>query len=109
MQRFVRAFDNFRSAIVTSNSLDQLLVGFAGAFGDENITGAPQIAWRLAQGSARQQKFVSKRRLPIDQHNIEPMFEMKILQTVVEQQSVGVHFFYGEQAALDPVLVDQDG
>ena len=90
------ALNDFGGAIVTSNPHNQLLVRFACAFGDEDITRSPQIARRLAQGSARQHKFVSKRRLPIDQHNIEPMFEVKILQAVVEQQRVSVHFFYRE-------------
>ena len=70
---------------------DQLVVRFARAFGDEDVTGPAQISRRLAQGSARQQKLVSKRRLAIDQDNVEPMLEMEILQTVVEQERVGFH------------------
>ena len=73
------AFDDLGRAIVTPNSLDQFLVGFTRAFGDENVAGAAKISRRFAQRSARQKKLVSKRRLPIDQDNIEPVLEMQIL------------------------------
>ena len=37
------------------------------------------------------------------------MLEVEILQTVVEQQGIGVHFFNREEPALDAILVDQYG
>ena len=86
------ALDDLGGAIVAANPLDQLVVRLACAFGDENVTGAAKIARRLAQCPARQEKLVSKRRLPIDQHDIEPMLEMEILQSVIEQEGVGSHF-----------------
>src|SRR5437773_8525240 len=107
MQWLVRALDNFRSAIVTADSFDQLFIRFAGALGDENVTGPAQIPRRFTQCSTRQKKFISERRLPIDQYDIEPMLEVKILQTIVEQQGIGVHFFNREEPALDSILVDQ--
>ena len=103
----MRALDDLRRAIVTPNAFDQFLIGFAGALGDENVTGPAQIPRRFAQCSARQKKFISERRLPIDQHNIEPMLQMEILQTVIEQQGIGFPFFDREEAALYPILVDE--
>src|SRR5438874_4500902 len=109
MQRPVRALNNFRGAIVMADSFDQLFIRFAGTFRNENVTGAAQIPRWFAQCSTRQKKFVPERRLPINQHDIEPMLEVEILQTVVEQQSIGVHFFNREEPALDAILVDQYG
>ena len=90
MKRLVRALDDFRGAIEASNTPDQLVVRLTGAFRDEDIAGAAKIARRLAQGSAREQVFVSERRLAIDQDDVEPVFEVEILQAVVEQERVGL-------------------
>ena len=90
MKRLVRALDDFRGAIEASNAPDQLVVRIPGAFRDEDIAGPAEIARRLAQGSAREQVFVSERRLAIDQDDVEPVFEVEILQAVVEQERVGL-------------------
>ena len=37
------------------------------------------------------------------------MLEVEILQTIVEQQGISVHFFNREEPALDAILVDQNG
>src|SRR5581483_4460766 len=49
IERPMRALDDLRGPIVTSNTLDQFVVRFAGIFSDENVTRAPQIPGRLAQ------------------------------------------------------------
>src|SRR5581483_8847169 len=92
IERFMGALNDLSSAIVTPNSLDQCLVRFTGALGDKNVAGPAKVARRFAQGSARQKEFVAERCLPIDQHNIEAMFQVEILQAVVEQQRVRLPF-----------------
>src|SRR5262249_54253534 len=82
IERAMRALDDLRRAIVTADARDQLVVRLAAVLGNENVTRASQIPWRLAQRSARKQKFVSERRLSIDQNDIEAMFKMEILQTI---------------------------
>jgi hypothetical protein len=89
IERLVGALDDFGGAIIAPDPRDQLIVRLARALGDEDVAGPTQVAWRLAQGPAREEKLISKRRLPIDQHDVEAMFEVKILQAVVEQQGVG--------------------
>ena len=107
IKRFVRAFDNFGGAIVTTDSLDQCIVRLARALGDKNVTGPPQVARRFAQCTARKQEFISERGLSIYQNNVEPMFEMQILQTVIEQKRVGLPFIDRELAAFHAVLVHE--
>ena len=102
----MRAFDDLRGAIVTTDARDQLVVRFASVLGNENVTRPPKIARRLAQGSAGQQKFVPEWRLSIHQHDVEPMFEVQILQTVIEQERVHFPFVDRELPAFHPVFVD---
>ena len=108
MQRPMRAFDNLGGAIVATDALEQLVVRLARALGDKNITGPAQIARWLAQRAARQKEFVSERRLPIDQDDVEAMFQMQILQTVIEQERVCFHFADRVQPALHAILVHEN-
>src|SRR4051812_29347718 len=100
----MRALNDLGRAIVTANALDQLLVRLLGALGNKDIAGAAKIARRLAQRPAREEKFISERRLSVDQDNIEPMFEVQILQAVIEQKGVGFHFTDGVETAFNPIL-----
>src|SRR5204863_589129 len=80
----VRAFDNLGGAIVTANPFHKHVVGFPCAFRDKDVTGASKISWRLTQRTTRKEKFITKGRLPIHKHDVQTMFEMEILQTVVQ-------------------------
>src|SRR5256885_4942061 len=103
MERLMGALDDFSGAIITANPFDQLVVRLAGAFGNENVTGAPEITRRLSQRPAREEMFVPEWRLAIDEDDVEPVFEVEILESVIEQKGVGLQFPNREQAALDPV------
>ena len=85
MQRLVGALDDFGGAIEFSNPIDELVIRLPTALGDEDVAGTSQISRRLTQRPAWQHELVSKRRLSIDQHDIEPMFQVKILQPVIEE------------------------
>ena len=104
----MRAFDNLGSAIVAANALHQGIIRFAGVFGDEDVAGAAQISRRLAQRASRKKEFITKRSLPIHKDDVQPMFEMEILQTVVQQQRIDLPFFDGQQTAFDTVFVHED-
>src|SRR4029078_12715764 len=52
IKRFVRAFDNFRSSIVTANPSHQLEIRFAGIFRNKNIAGAAKNARAFTQRAA---------------------------------------------------------
>ena len=103
----MRAFDNFGGPIVTPDALNERIVGLSGIFGNEDVTGAAQIARCFAQRPAREQKFIAKWRLSINQHHVEAMFEMQILQTIVEQERIDAPSIDREPAALYPVFVHQ--
>src|ERR1700730_13849144 len=90
IERLMRALDDLGGAIVTPDALDKRVVRLAGVFGDEDVAGAPEISRRLAQRAARKQELISKGRLSIHQHHVEPMFEMQILQAVAEQGGIDV-------------------
>ena len=107
IKRFVRAFDNFRGAIVTPDPSHQLEIRLAGVFRNKNVAGAAKIARPLAQGAPRQQELVPKRCLSIHEHHVQPMLEMEILESVVEQQRVDLPFIDGEPATFHPVFVHE--
>ena len=77
------AFDDLGSAIVAANALHQGIIRFAGGFGDKDVAGTPQISRRLAQRASRKKEFITKRGLSIHKDDVQAMFEMEILQTVV--------------------------
>src|SRR5215469_12624943 len=106
IKRFVGALDDFRCSVVTPNSLNQIVVRLAITFCDENIACSSQVPGRLAQRATGEQMLIAEGCLTIDQHNVEPMFQVKILQTVVEQKSVNVEFLQRMQPRLHPILVD---
>ena len=93
MQRLVCALNNFCCAIISTDAFDELIVRFARTFCDKDIAGPPQVSWRFAQGSSRQQKFIAERGLPIDQHDIESMFKVEVLEAIIEQEGVNIHPF----------------
>jgi len=108
IKRPVRAFDDLGGAIVTPDALNERVIRFARIFGDEDVARAPQIARRLAQSAAREQEFVTERRLSVHQDHVEPMFKMQILQAIIEQQCVNVPFVDCEPAAFYAVFVHED-
>src|SRR5437773_11274746 len=99
MKRFMRAFDDFRGAIVTPDASHQIEVGLAGVLGNKDVAGAAKIARRFAQRAPREQEFVSERRLSIYEHHDQPVFEMDILKANIDQQSVDPAFVGGDSAA----------
>ena len=107
IKRFVRAFDNFSGAIVTPDAPHQLEIRLAGILGNKDVASAAKVAWPLTQRAPGQQELVPKRCLSIHEHHIQPMLEMEILKSVVEQQCVDLPFLDGEPAAFHPVFVHQ--
>src|SRR5207249_7578677 len=105
IERFMRAFDHFGGTIVAPNASHQLEIRFTGIFCDKDVAGATEIARPLAQCSSGKQKFVSERRLPIDEHHVEPMLKMQILKSIIEQQGIDLPFIDREAAAFYPVLI----
>ena len=105
IKRFVCALDNFRGAIITPDSSHQLEIRVTGVFRDENVAGAPQIAWPLSQRAPGQHELVPKRGLPIHKHHVQPMLETEILKSIVEQKCVDLPFINSEPAAFHPVFI----
>src|SRR6266436_5905545 len=88
----MRTFDNLRGAIVTANPFHEGVVGFPCVFRDKDVAGTSKISWRLTQRATWKEKFIPKRRLPIHKHDVQPMFEMEILQAVVQQERIDFPF-----------------
>ncbi len=103
----MRAFDDLGRAVVAADARDERGVVRALALGDENVAGAAQVARRFAQGAARQEVFVAEGRLPVDQHEVEPVLEMQILQPVVEDERVRAEMLDRVPPGLDAVLVHE--
>lgn len=107
VERFMRAFDDFGGTIVTADTFHQSEIRFAGVLRDKDVAGAAEIARPLAQGASRKQEFVSERRLPINQHHVQPMFEMQVLESVIEQQRIDLPFIDREPATFYTVFVHE--
>src|SRR5436853_3172980 len=99
MKRLMRALDDLGRAIVAPDAFDQLVVRLAGAFRNEDVARSSQVPRRLTQRPPRQQVLVTERRLLIDQDDVEAMLEMKVLQSVIQKERVGLELFDREQAA----------
>src|SRR5437773_11487481 len=108
MKRFMRAFDDFRGAIVTADASHQIEVGLAGVLCNKDVAGAVKIARRFAQRAPREQEFVSERSLTIYEHHVQPVFEMDIRKSIIEQESVDPPIVDGESAGVDSEFVHQD-
>src|SRR6266404_608466 len=107
MEWFMRALDDFRSAIVTADAPHQIEIRFASIFCDKDVTGSPEIARCFPQRASGKQEFISERRLSIDEHHVQPMFEMQILKPVIKQQRIHLPFINREAAAFYAVFVHQ--
>ena len=77
------------------------------ALGDADVAGAAQVGGGFAQGAARQEVFVAEGGLAVDQHEIQPVLEGKVLEAVVEDERVRAEVFDGVPAGLDAVLVHE--
>ncbi len=88
----MRAFDDFRGTIVTADAFHEIRIRLAGILCDKDVAGTAEIARRLPQRASGKQEFVSERSLSIDKHHVQSMFQMQILESVVEQQRIDVPF-----------------
>ena len=101
----VPALDDFGSTVVAPNSLDQFVISVAVALGDENVACPSKVLRWFTQSAARQQVLVAKGCLAIDQDDIQAVLEVKILQTIIEQQSIYAELFEGVQPGLHSILI----
>ena len=103
----MRAFDDFGGPIITPDPPHQFEIRLAGILCDKDVAGASEIARPLPQRAAGKQEFVSEGSLSIYKHHVQPMFEMEILKSIIEQQRIYLPFIDGEPAAFYPVFVHQ--
>src|SRR5262249_4614426 len=54
IKRFVRTFDDFGGAIITTDASHQLEIGLAGIFGNKDVAGAAKTALCLTQCPSRE-------------------------------------------------------
>ena len=103
----VRAFDDLSFLVVLTDLGDQLGIVCSVGFCDEHMARAVQVARRFAQRSTRQQVAVAKGRLPIDQHDLNAVLEVEILQPVVEDERIRLIMIERVAPAAHAVLIGQ--
>ena len=103
----MRALDDLGGAIVTPDTLDERLIRLPRVFSDKDIARAPQVSRSLPQCAAGQQEFIAKGCLSIHQHDIQPVFEMQILQAIVKQECVNFPFVDGKETALYAIFIHE--
>ena len=104
----VVAFDDFGGLVVFADfRLDRFHV--AAAFGEEDDVGALQMPGRFAQNAARQHVAVAERIGGIDQHHLDRMLELLVLEAIVQNDGVAPEAFDGVAPGLDPVAIHQHG
>jgi hypothetical protein len=108
VEGLVGALDDFGGAVIEADALNEFVVGFAVAFGDEDVTGAVEVLGRFAEGAPGEKVFVSEGGVTIDEDNIEAMAEAEVLEAVIEEDGIDLVFADGGEPALHAVLVDED-
>ncbi len=103
----VRALDDVNARIVPVDEVFEFGITLAVGLGKENVAGTLKVLDRLAQNAARQEVAVAKGIGLVDEQQVEPALERKILKTVVEDQRVAAEFFDGVGAGLHAVLVHE--
>src|SRR5438093_13242581 len=58
MERFMRAFDDFRGTIVAADALHEISITWAGILCDKDVAGAAEIARALPRRPSGEQEFV---------------------------------------------------
>src|SRR5205809_5368008 len=100
----MNAFDDPGSRVDLGNAAAQFSC-IPIAFSNENRAGPRQMRRRFAERPARQQQFVPKRLLTINQNDIlPPAAKFPVLESVIEQEGIAPEFFDGIAAAFHSVF-----
>ena len=108
VERLMAALDDFRSAIVSADALNQRGVPLRRRLRNEDMARAPQVSGRFPQSAARKEVFVSKRNLGIDKAYFKSMPKSQVLHAVVENQGIALHLANGVERGANAILVHED-
>lgn len=108
VKRAVGALDDFGGAVVFADTLDEFVIGFAIAFGDEDVGCPAQVLGWLTESATGEEIFVSKGSEAVDEDDVEAMTEAKVLEAIVEEDGIDFVFADGGEAAFDAILIDED-
>ena len=106
----VAAGNDFGGAVEASDAVADFVVAIrAVAFGQEDVTGAAEVAGRFAKRAAGEEEFVAEGGIAVDEHDVEAAAEPEVLEAVVEQEGIASEFAHGPASGFDSVLVDDHG
>ncbi len=105
----VTALDDFRAVIVFVQKRFQMpqprrTVGLR----QKDVVRPLDVADRLPEESPRQHVVIVKRRSGIHQQNIDVGFQTQVLESVIQNQRIGVEFLNGIESGFHPVLIHED-
>ena len=103
----VRAFDDLGRAVVAADARDERGVVAPSLLVMKICVARRRLPGRFAQRAARQEVLVAERGLPVDQHEVQPVLEVQVLQAVVEDERVRAEMFDRVPPGLDAVLVHE--
>ncbi len=108
MKGLVSALDDARGGVVLADSMDEGCVVSPFAFSDENVLSAPQVFGGFAKGSSREEIFVSKGGLTVDEAEVNALMEGQVLHAVIEDEGVAGKLLNGLDGGPHAVPVYED-
>ncbi len=95
-------------AVMAPNLFLNLVVIFAGAFGEEDEIGPAESIGGLAEDSAGENVLIPKGVLAVDEEEVEAVAQTEVLKSIIEEKSVGLVVADGVACGFDAIGIDED-
>jgi len=96
-------------AVMAPNLFLNLVVIFAGAFGEEDEIGPAESIGGLAEDSAGENVLIPKGVLAVDEEEVEAVAQTEVLKSIIEEKSVGLVVADGVACGFDAIGIDENG
>ena len=96
-------------SVVAADFFLHLGVFVAGAFGEEDEIGAAESIGGLAQDSAGEDVLVAEWVLAVHEEEVKAVAQTEVLESIIEEKSVGLVVADGVACGFDAIGIDEDG
>ena len=96
-------------AVMVPNLFLNLGVIFAGAFREEDEIGTAESIGGLAEDSAGENVLIAERVLPVDEEEVKAVAQTEVLESIIEEKSVGLVVADGVACGFDAIGIDENG
>ena len=96
-------------AVMAPDFFLNLGVIFAGAFGEEDEIGTAESIGGLAEDSAGENVLIAEGVLPVDEEEVKAVAQTEVLESIIEEKSVGLVVADGVACGFDAIRIDENG